>query len=921
MTVLQLLLGGRGGDDEENNSSSSYPGGGGRGQRRRRRGTKREDTTASRSTSGSCGDDGAPSTLASSSRSSSAPTLASFFVTTVSSSLLSSSSSSAAAASALTTSLLTVPLFTALLLLLWKNKKKRWSRRIPERTAPGDAGGEGNGGIRCNSTSDGDDDGDRPRVSLRCDRSNTSSSGVRERKSEFLRRFGDDYGYAASPGGFIDAWRPVELPRLLRPADEPSLPSSKESGAATGEPAEPHSMRNDEEEQEVYLDYAGSALPTRSQLRKIYYEQCCGGAQQQHLVLANPHSTGPAASRTTRRVEAAKKRVLDHFNAQPGRLYSAAAGCSPLSSPREDEDGNAYQQHHPGYDLVFTSGATQALQLVAERFPFMSTTTKAKASECEQCRAEPSSSSFSSGGVLVYPQESHTSVVGMRNPALARGGRFLCKPLDDIVRDIEQEKTNEWLGEKCGKTDTALTCPCHLKTDQVGSNNLNHLVVLPMECNFGGRRIAGLRSVIRRLQQITPTTGGKFWVMLDVAKASSTGEVDLRRLNPEFACFSAYKMFGEPTGLGCLFVRRDVIKSFLQQPSNDVSSGTDTLSYFGGGSVDVVLATENFAVRRSSSSSDSSTTSLASLSSGTIHFRGIVSLSAGFEELERVGGMKSIHRHAFSLAVELARRLRRLVHHNNSPVVELYGAWAEYFRRINSDIMAADFSSVQGPTVTFNIRRNDGSYVGYNEVSKLACLNRPPIQLRTGCFCNPGSCQLALGLSNKDILRNYQSTGHVCGDDVDIIDGRPTGAIRASFGKDSSFEDMDALVVFIERLFVSRRKDDSGTGAQVRWDGSPRKVVLSEIYLFPIKSCSAQRVKKWPLENGRMQFDREFALVDSSGTAMRLQTYPRMAFLQPGTTSCDTVVKLNGFCIYSGPLTRTNVSPVNWLCCRYSDRY
>lgn len=51
--------------------------------------------------------------------------------------------------------------------------------------------------------------------------------------------------------------------------------------------------------------------------------------------------------------------------------------------------------------------------------------------------------------------------------------------------------------------------------------------------------------------------------------------------------------------------------------------------------------------------------------------------------------------------------------------------------------------------------------------------------LRTGCFCNPGACQAHLGLSHEDVIRNYEA-GHVCWDERDIIDGRPTGEASAS---------------------------------------------------------------------------------------------------------------------------------------------
>jgi hypothetical protein len=66
--------------------------------------------------------------------------------------------------------------------------------------------------------------------------------------------------------------------------------------------------------------------------------------------------------------------------------------------------------------------------------------------------------------------------------------------------------------------------------------------------------------------------------------------------------------------------------------------------------------------------------------------------------------------------------------------------------------VVGDRTSVEGPTsgptVAFNVRRQSGELVGYAEVTKLAALHGPPIQLRGGCCCNPGGCQSVLGLTD-----------------------------------------------------------------------------------------------------------------------------------------------------------------------------
>ena len=93
-----------------------------------------------------------------------------------------------------------------------------------------------------------------------------------------------------------------------------------------------------DEQQEVYLDYAGSALPTRSQLRNIFKgEYHCPQSQ----VLANPHSMGPAAARTLSEIERVKKRILDHFHATPGRF---AGMTNPPPSPIGDSAASSSRE-------------------------------------------------------------------------------------------------------------------------------------------------------------------------------------------------------------------------------------------------------------------------------------------------------------------------------------------------------------------------------------------------------------------------------------------------------------------------------------------------------------------------------------------------------------------------------------------------
>lgn len=164
--------------------------------------------------------------------------------------------------------------------------------------------------------------------------------------------------------------------------------------------------------------------------------------------------------------------------------------------------------------------------------------------------------------------------------------------------------------------------------------------------------------------------------------------------------------------------------------------------------------------------------------------------------------------------------------------------------------------------------------MGYNEVSKLASLHRPPIQFRTGCFCNPGACQDALRLSDDQVLENFHRTGHVCGDHIHLVDGKPTGAIRISFGKDSLWEDMDTFVLFLQKTFISFSPSEQSVTTEIH---RTRVVEMSEFYIFPIKSCAPQRVRRWKVElpSGKLKYDVNFLLWTRRGMSFAFKPVPK----------------------------------------------
>ena len=130
---------------------------------------------------------------------------------------------------------------------------------------------------------------------------------------------------------------------------------------------------------QVYLDYTGSGLYAESQVRAHAELLCCN-------VLGNPHSKNPTSLASTEKVEAARHRVADFFEADPDT-----------------------------YEVIFTPNASGALKLVAESYPFGP-------------RAR-----------LLLTADNHNSVHGMREYAHAKGAEVRYLPLEPDLRIRELE--------------------------------------------------------------------------------------------------------------------------------------------------------------------------------------------------------------------------------------------------------------------------------------------------------------------------------------------------------------------------------------------------------------------------------------------------------------------------------------------------
>jgi selenocysteine lyase/cysteine desulfurase len=74
------------------------------------------------------------------------------------------------------------------------------------------------------------------------------------------------------------------------------------------------------------------------------------------------------------------------------------------------------------------------------------------------------------------------------------------------------------------------------------------------------------------------------------------------------------------------------------------------------------------------------------------------------------------------------------------------------------------------------------------------------ISLRTGCFCNPGGGELALGISAEELSACFvRSTQRLTFDEFRrCIDDKSTGAVRISVGLVTTFADVYRFIQFAQ---------------------------------------------------------------------------------------------------------------------------
>jgi len=373
------------------------------------------------------------------------------------------------------------------------------------------------------------------------------------------------------------------------------------------------------------------------------------------------------------------------------------------------------------YLCVFTANASAALRIVGEAYR------------------------FAPGGRFTLTADNHNSVNGIREFARGKGASVTYVPV--VAPELRLD-------------ETALTSAL-----DAADPSARNLFAFPAQSNFSG--------VQHSLTLIEQAHERGWDVLLDAAAFVATNRLDVSRLKPDFVALSFYKMFGYPTGVGALLMRRDR-RPALERP------------WFAGGTITIASVQGDGHYLHEDE---------AAFEDGTLDYLNLPAITFGLEHLDAVG-VDAIHDHVLGLTGWLLDALIGLRHVGGAPVIALHGP--------------ADTRD-RGGTVTFSMLDRVGRPIDDRRVEELA--NRVGISLRTGCFCNPGAGEIAHRLT-PDQMRAWFGRAQP----VSFLELRErllvehdqlVAAIRVSVGLATTFSDVFRFMCFLQG-FVDRSVAEIG---------------------------------------------------------------------------------------------------------------
>ena len=409
----------------------------------------------------------------------------------------------------------------------------------------------------------------------------------------------------------------------------------------------------------------------------------------------------------------AKSQIMEHQDLLINNILGNPHSTNPTSQLATKLVEEARQKvidffNAEDYFCIFTQNASGALKIVGESYP------------------------FNEKSHFLLLADNHNSVNGIRQFCLSKGGKVTYAPIYYQDLTIDENFLKEQL-EDASEFD-------------------NKLLAFPAQSNVSG--------VKHDLDWIKKAQDLGWDVLLDAAAFVPTNRLDLKEIKPDFVSVSFYKIFGYPTGIGCLLVNKEKFKK-LRKP------------WFAGGTVSLVSVNtiQHFLINNHERFED-----------GTLNYLDIPAIKIGLDYIENIG-IKRINERVASLRKYVFERLENLKHENGQSLVQIFGP------KNHQNL---------GGTIIMAFYNKDGIRYEFEQIEEQA--NQFNISLRSGCFCNPGIDETNNCLTDNELATYYSS--HQEGDYKDMIKflGKMRGATRISVGIATNQNDINQLINFLETL-------------------------------------------------------------------------------------------------------------------------
>lgn len=423
------------------------------------------------------------------------------------------------------------------------------------------------------------------------------------------------------------------------------------------------------------------------------------------------------------------------------------------------------------YCCVFTANASASLKIVGECYP------------------------FHDQGAFVYLEDDHNSVLGIRQHAHTKGADYHCLTVED---DLTVDKA----GAKA------------LLEGARFHDKKNKLFAFPAQSNATGMK--------HDLELLHLAKKAGWDTLLDAAAFVPTNQLDLGAQDPDmlpdYVCISFYKMFGLPTGVGCLLIKVHPRKS-------DTSPFAKLWRHkpsFAGGTVEAIACESKNLCCEDEHISDPEERVNYSLhrnyqcfEDGTVNYLSIPMVQDGLAFIRERNGTdgKGIYRHVSALMTWLVGELRKRYSHERL--------------RISGEDQVRQW----GSTIQLKCYKANGApFWAGNLEDHLALFNQQEgqhqLSVRIGTFCNPGidralsrheekdqAERLQRAMPKPEEVFEYQDPKPVPDPgQVAIAELRPErtellnsnnnypGSLRVSLGMATNFHDLYVFLAFIDFL-------------------------------------------------------------------------------------------------------------------------